>query len=310
MSLLNRPSDGTHSVLIVLYKLLLEEGAMPRDRIIGVCAPPVPPDDEKEKGPGAMVGSTLRTWSDFGLFDDLPGGNITLSKKISRSEHGLDRLPHLARRLVMEERNNPDLWKNEGAKASDFSRAVSWLLAQDVYALALTGWTSAENLLKNQVPVSLRAERDLGLIQNDTRWAGLKAWATWLGFAWRGRNPSDVLTIDPTVAVLDALPGVFGRKRKLAASELIAGLAEALPVLDGGTYRRDVEAKLNSHTGSDAWQPLPGGQVSTSLSRVMLRLMQSGVLAESMDADAKDRIALTGRDRRVIASVTHFTFNS
>jgi hypothetical protein len=301
MSLLNRPSDGTHSVLIVIYKLILEEGAMPRDKIIGLCTPP-------PLSKGTMVGATLNTWIEFGLFEELNGGNVTLGKSISKSDHTLENLPWLARRLVLQEDNNPDLWSNEKAKASDFTRAVAWLLAQDVYTVSLAGWTVAEDLLMKQVPASLRANKEHGLIQNDTRWTGLKAWSVWLGFTWLGRHPKDVLTIDPTQAVADALPTVFGRKQSMPASEVVAALAEALPVLDGGAYRKKVEAKLAEQSGADAWRPPPDEQISTSLSRAFLRLKESGTLVSDLKSDAKDRILLTGREQRIAEQVSHFTF--
>lgn len=303
MSLLNRPSDGIYSVLIVIYKLLLEEGAMPKERIVGLCTPP-PPND------GTMVAVTLNTWLDFGLFDELPGGNISLSKTIPRADHTLANLPRLARRLVLLEENNPDLWGSEKAKAADFTRALCWLLAQDVYKVELLGWQPAQDLLMKQVPASLRPGIDRGLIQNDTRWNGLKAWGVWLGFGWLGKHPKGVFIIDPTSAVQEALPRIFGRKHSMLASEVVAGLAEDLPVLDEGSYRKKVEAKLVEHTGPDAWQSQPDGQISTSLSRALLRLMKAGVLKDELKSDSKDRISLTGREQRTVQQVSHFSFVS
>ena len=300
MSLLNRAGDGIYSALIVIYKLLLEEGAMPRERIIGLCTPP-PPNDRN------MVPATLNTWVDFGLFDVLAGGNISLSRKISRADHAMENLPRLARRLVLLEENNPDLWGSEKAKAGDFTRALCWLLAQDVYEVELLGWQPAQELLMKQVPASLRPGIDRGLIQNDTRWNGLKAWAVWLGFGWLGKHPKRVFMIDPTPAVQDALPAIFGRKHSMLASEVVTGLAKAIPVLDEGSYRKKVEAKLADHSGPDAWRPPPNGQISTSLSRALLRLMKAGALKDELKSDSKDRILLTGRGQRAVQQVSHFS---
>ena len=303
MSLLNRANDGTYSVLIVIYKLLAEEGAMPREKIIGLCTPP-PPND------GGMVAATLNTWIDFGLFDELPGGNISLSKTIPRTDHALANLPRLARRLVLLEENNPDLWSSEKAKAGDFTRALCWLLAQDVYKVELLGWQGAQELLMKQVPAGLQPGRETGLIQNDTRWPGLKAWGVWLGFGWLGKHPKGVFIIDPTPAVHDAMPAIFGRKRSMLASEVVAGLTEAIPVFDEGSYRKKVEAKLADNAAPDAWRPQPDGQISTSLSRAFLRLMKAGVLKEELKDDSKDRILLTGREQRIVQQVSHFSIQS
>lgn len=301
MSLLNRPSDGTHSVLIVIYKLLSSEGAMSRDRIIGLCTPP--PLERKEK-----VGQTLNTWIELGLFEVLSGGKIGISKSIKKANQRLENLPQQARFCVLQNNNNLDLWASEKANASDFTRAVSWLLAQDIYSVVLSGWSSAEKLLLNQIPVDPQRDETSGLIQNDTRWTGLKSWCVWLGFGWLGRHPKGVLMIDPTEAVHDALPRVFGRKETLSASEVVIALSKEVPVLDRGNYRVEVENRMKGQEGPNAWRPPPSNQLSTSLSRALMRLKGSGILIPELKADSKDRVILTGRDQSSIETVSHYTF--
>ena len=114
--------------------------------------------------------------------------------------------------------------------------------------------------------------------------------------------------IDPTLAIQDALPAVFGRKQSMPALEVVESLAEMLPVLDGGKYRKKVEAKLADHSGADAWRPPPDKHLSTSFSRALLRLDEMGTLKFEHKDDAKDRILLTGREQRCVGRVSHFVF--
>ena len=115
--------------------------------------------------------------------------------------------------------------------------------------------------------------------------------------------------IDPTAAVFDALPEIFGRNRTVSAGELLASLADKLPVLDKGRYRLKVEEKLREREGATAWLPSPEGQLTTSLSRALLRLVGNGVLKAEKRADAPDRARLTGRNRAVIAEYSHFSLS-
>ncbi len=311
MAILNRTSDGTHSVLVVIYKLLLQEGAMERERIIQLCAPQGIADPKH-------VRQTLSTWIELGLLEEAQNDRIKLHSNIKKSETLEERLPHLARRIVMLPENNANFWAREKSRSADFSRGITWLLAQDVYTTELIGWSDAEKLLLNQVPHDLMelegtVVKDFGLIQNDTRWPGLKAYAPWLGFAWTARPPRGqygVLMIDPTEAIREVLHDVFGRHKNLTATEFVALLAQRLPVLDGGEYRLQVEEKLRGRTGPDAWKAPPHGQLSTSLSRALLRLRTDGTLKAELRADARDRKLLTGRNGGVIEQISHVSLNT
>ena len=124
MSLLNRPSDGIHSCLVAIFKLLLQEGPLDKDRVIALCAPDglCKPD---------YVRQTLNTWLGLGLFVD-EDDRIAISKEISNKERSVSSLPRLARAIVLKTENNANFWNAESAGSADFTRSVSWLLAQDV----------------------------------------------------------------------------------------------------------------------------------------------------------------------------------
>ncbi len=297
MSLLNRPSDGLHSVLTVLFRLVLVEDSIPRDRLLAFCSP-------KDVIDQKQVRQTLNRWIELGLFHEDANGDIRLHAEVQKHERDPMRLRDLARRLVLREDNNADLWAAEGARAADFTRSISWMLAQDVYSTEFAGWTEAQKLIQRQIP------DEFVLLQNDTRWGGLKAWATFLGFGW---TAAGIFAPDPTDAIRAALPDIFGKKRELEAATCVAALAESLPILDRGRYRVEVEGALRQKTGPYAWRPPSDGQLSTSLSRALLRLNEEGTLTGRLEADfdTKRRIRLTGREGKELSAYTfsHLTFN-
>ena len=124
--------------------------------------------------------------------------------------------------------NNQNFWDSEGTRAADFTRALAFVLAQDIYTADFETHASVQALEQRQI-------RDAGrrMLQNDVRWNGLRFWGDYLGFFWvdHRRWP------DPTAAVREELPAVFGSARELPAVEFLRRLAERLPVLDGGRWR-------------------------------------------------------------------------
>jgi hypothetical protein len=189
--------------------------------------------------------------------------------------------------------NNERFWESENNGSADFTRALCWMLAQDAFEFEAVGH-----------PVVQRGEvaqlRNFAAFTNDTRWSGFKSWAAFLGFGWTGCYPSDVFVIDPTEAVRDALPQVFEGSGELRQSVFFSRLADVLPVVDGGDYRRRVEQKINP----SVWSPPAEDQASTSLSRALTRLHDSGDVILDERADAEKR-SLLGRRRRAVRNVSH-----
>lgn len=294
MSLLNRPSDGMHSVLVVIHNLIIQEGSLPFQQIVELCSP-------EGCGDPAQVRQTLNTWIEFGLFTKSEDQKVSFLKSLSKSDKTRENLRKVARKILFATDNNPNLWAAEGTGSADFTRSVAWLLAQDVYQAELSNWSDAQSLLQKQT------NKSINVIQNDTRWSGLKAWSQFLGFAVSGKFPSGVLIIDPTDAVRDSLPEVFHKRTKMAADDFIAELATIVPVLDSGNFRKDVESKLLEHGG---WTPLDENNLSTSLSRAVLRLIHEGVIAGENLSDAGSRLHLMGRANKVIETFSHLRFTA
>jgi hypothetical protein len=283
MTILNTASDGFFNVLIVLHRALTARGPMDRERLIGLCSPG--PD-----GDAARLGATLLRWTQLGLFKKSEDGKYSLDN----ADKDPERLPSRCRRLLLNETNNQNFWDNEGTLAADFTRALAFVLAQDIYAEEFAVHAKVQALEQRQV-----ADEGRRVLQNDVRWNGLRFWGDFLGFFWVDlrRWP------DPTAAVRDELPVVFGDRTELPAADFVARLSEHLPVLDGGRYRLQVEAALNPAE----WHPPANPKLlSTSLSRALWRLSQpGGPMRLERRADAADNRTLQRSGGREWQTFTH-----
>jgi hypothetical protein len=282
MSLLNLPTDGIYPVLVAIYPLFIfSKKNLTKDQLRNLCAPPAACHQ------GHITG-TLNTWISLGLFEARPDGTISIHPDILGSERKPENLRRVARRLALDPKNNPDLWATEGARAGDFTSALAWFLAQDAWTTAIKGCKEADSILIHQLP-----SKEIRF-QNSTRWNGFNQWSAFLGFSLPPQVSKGV-TPDPTEAIRDALPAVFGKQKTLRAKDFIRQLGEILPVLDGGDYRLQVESVLLSQDGQNSWKALPEGHLSTSLSRALIRLHEDGLLIHSLKADSIHRVKLTGR---------------
>ena len=202
----------------------------------------------------------------------------------------------LLRNIVLNPMNNQELNQDGGQLAADLTLALSWTLAQDIYALPGGTYASIGTLEQSQFGSSMPYA-----FRNDTRWNGFRAWAPLLGFGWTEKKSGGVsLVVDPTAAVRETLPQVFGDVRELPVDNWVRRAGESLPVLDGGAYRKKVEARLDE----SAWRPTRDTEVSVSLSAALVRLEGEGVLGLEERSDAPHR-SLLGRRHRELRQVSH-----
>jgi len=297
MSILNLANDGLHSQVIVLAAVAAKHGPIKRDELISVCA--VPAEDGTEGDIGRLRAALAR-WRDLGLFSDDEDA-ISLRVETRRGftlDELTDRLPAVCRRLVLQEQHCLPLWGDGDnptekgvALASDFARGLAWALAQDIYNLGESA-TEVEALERLQVT------KPRTIFQNTTRWPGLRVWARYLGFATG--NGGDFL-FDPTEAVRGELADIFQGGELMSAEAFLDELNARLPVLDGGVYRKEVEANLRP----DTWRKPDQGHLSMSLSMALRRLELNGTIVLERKADAGHVVSLSGRNYRTWVSFTH-----
>ena len=290
MSILNRPSDGLLSVLLALHRGVLAYGPQSEAALLDLVAPStVVPDGKPD-----MARKSLTRWTQLGFFSS-DDGIVTVSPAIATvAPNDADRLRAVVLRLVLAPENNPAFSlagddDQEGSKASDATRALAWVLAQDPYTFP-SGHKNVEQLQSSQgvEPTPF---------VNDTRWFGFSEWATFLGAAFTSGKFG--LVPNPSFAVRTALDEVFGTVDELAQAEFFTRLADALPVIDGGRYRAVVEAQT-----ARPWRTHRSNEVSPSLSAALLTLEASRVLRLEMRSDATTRVLL-GRAGRELRSISH-----
>ncbi|MEQ1886558.1 MAG: protein DpdG [Bryobacteraceae bacterium] len=291
MSILNRPSDGLLSVLLALHRGVLAYGPKAEGALIDLVAPSsVVPDGKPD-----MARKTLTRWKQLGFFLSDAEGVIALSPAIATiAPNAPDRLRAAVLRLVLAPENNPAFSlpgddDQEGSRASDATRALAWVLAQDPYTFP-SRYREVEQLRSGQgvEPTPF---------VNDTRWGGFSEWAAFLGAAFTGAKVG--LVPNPSFAVRTALDDVFGNVDELAQADFFTRLAEALPVVDGGRYRAVVDAQT-----SRPWRTHRSNEVTPSLSAALLTLEASMVLRLEMRSDAPTRLLL-GRAGRELRSISH-----
>jgi hypothetical protein len=290
MSLLNTQNDGLPNVFIVLCQSLNDvRGGLGEESLIARLEPPGLSKNQ------AKLSTTLRRWTELGVFGEKNGRyTITEEYRPVLMQEEVISIPHIraiARKAVFATGNNQRFWEAEESKAADLTRSLAWLLAQDVYTL---DWKTLPQLESDQL--TLEHAR---FARNDTRLNGLKMWARFLGFLWTdGSAPA----VDPTLAIRDILLDVLPKAEEIAVSKLVELLANSLPVLDTGVYRRDVEAHLDERYYV---QP-PEGTLSKSLSRALYRLRREGAIGFVSKSDAGSGIKLSGPDAaRRTDTVTH-----
>lgn len=294
MSVLNSANDGTPSVFCVLYNLLDQRGPMSRELINKLCAPTSLVDQIKShnKTPEDRINDVLNTGQKIGLFSEL-NEDIEVSSKFKGFSKDINSLRKMFLELFLDDSNNNQLFNPTGQGSSDFTRCVSWFLSQDIWNHRFSEFEDIQTLIIDQ----LAGEHEL-IIQNASHFSFFKRWASFLGLIrlepGGGQNP--LIIPDPTKAIKIFLPDILKKNEQIEAPKLIDKLAEKLPVIDGGNYRKQLEKKLNA--GNSVWIKLPKNQLSQSLSFALVRLMKSGILEAEDKADAEKKVTLTARDNK------------
>jgi hypothetical protein len=281
MTILNQASDGLPNVLVVLYDVLARSTKpVPRDDLLETVAPAGVAHED-----GKLARLTMTRWTELGLFVQGDAGCELATRptgRIGSEAELLLQVRRSARACALDASNNEDFWASEGARAADFTRAMAWVLAQDVYRATYGGLEDDE---KAQM-----VDGTAALMQNDTRRKGLKSWGQFLGFLRPA--PRGQMEIDPTPAVRDVLHDVLPKGDGMPVRGFVEQLAAVLPVLDGGTWRRNVLERIRPNVLME----LSEGQLSTSLSRALLNLMRNEEIVMENRADTGSGILLTGRD--------------
>src|SRR5262249_18608779 len=151
---------------IVVCRALNELGTADLDDLLNLCGPSDLIEDS------TRVRQTINRWTQLGLIvkeDNAYRFAEKLAKRASPTEGAefLNRLRRRCRAVVLDEANNARFWDAEASRSADFTRGVTWLVAQDVYAFPQTGNADLLALESAQI-----AEAGKRIIQNELRWNG------------------------------------------------------------------------------------------------------------------------------------------
>jgi hypothetical protein len=292
MAILNQTNDGMFHVLIILARCLVSTGPIKKEKLLALCAPESLTDQK-------MARQTLRRWTQIGLFseaDDVVRFNDELPIKLTKRSLSNDEIARAVRHLIFRPKNNERFWEAEGNMSADMCRITAWILAQDVHSLRPTNFQAPEELYLSQL------ETGDAIFQNDTRWNGFKSWCRFLGFgATESGKSKGELIIDPTRAIRRIVRDLLPPKDEIPVDEFLQQLADQVPVLDRGVYRVEVESRLRRKK----WKEPGEAEISTSLSRALLRLRSQGILRLEKRSDSDSQVRLIGRGGIAVQSVTH-----
>lgn len=240
-------AEGIHRQLVRARGACLK-----RDALTGLVVP-----QGLSKGPGGakMFADTLRELCSIGAVV-ADGDNLGLPEDMEGArEHGAMR--NIVRERAMKVELDTDLWEKDEAGslvnvgARDLVRALAWFLSLDVR----DGPFDFEKTSPALTELQERHTRERPIF-NVERWRPFVRWARYLGFAqemslYSGSGTSLLVLIpDPARALRAVLPRCVGEEWTPIA-EVMPVLAERLPVLDGGAFRRSIHEKGAPTSESD-----------------------------------------------------------
>jgi hypothetical protein len=231
---------------------------------------------------------------DLGLVSERQD-ELRIDPKVAESELDDERWfrRELRIRVLASPRNKSLLASDDGTR--ELTKALAWFLAQPVDDPPVSynprPKTNSVTQLTNSQFGSDEGARSI--LQNSYRWPPFVRWARYLGFMSFVPIKDGGPCPDPTEAIRDALPEVHvdlgGGEVELP--RLVTALAKAIPVLDGGSYRKLVEQHMDNKPRSAG----DGETLSASLSFALLQLKDGGVLELRRASDSPAMRALSVR---------------
>ena len=242
--------------------------------------------DDTESSPAAMFNSVIGEMQNLGIVTRTEGGLLALTPEAANNQEG-SAIQYLERILV-----DPKLADAHGQRA--IAQAIAWFLTRDPYRPLPWGGGYRGDVTED-------CGEDIASfdLTDEARSQQFVYWAIYLGFAWSLTADRKVtVSPDPTVALARSLPDLMPPDEPIAISELMAHLAERLPVLEGGTAREEVEALL------PADRSRPEGQLSRSTSLAFARLETRGLLSIERLADASAINLDRGVEQQAVSHVS------
>lgn len=290
MAIINNAHPGSQIRLICMIdRVLNRRGNKPilLDELESLLRPEALPQSDI----GAeRLRKNLDFWLEEGLWLKSEAG-ISPHSPLSNERN----LPGRVLRTLMA--NEPKETLLEGMRGQPFLLGITALLAQNKYT-----FVGKSTLTKETVPGAVGLLLKDSINEGERRQINLSNEATtfleyafFLGFV----EPfMEGYLVDPTRAIESVLDSVLDNHSSLTAIDFISRLAEVLPMLDGGSYRQQVEPLITA----DNWIPNEPLHLSASLSQALVRLELAMQLKFEIRADDHQAVLLfmpNGQTRRI-----------
>lgn len=285
MALLNPPELRPSVVLGVVRYLGSQRGQQDqRDRLLITLAP----QTLGGANPQRDVKSNLAVAIELGLIEQ-SADRVKLAEGVLPAvKDGHHAMVRLLRSRVLSDEMNTAPWRSQKG-ARDLTNALSWFLTlspgESPIQMDGGGPRTAQSLqAKDFGPRQGNEETSNWPIGNANRFGAFRRWACSLGFAWV--SPNGELVPDPSAAIRDALPAIFGTRTELTAADFMANLGNCVPVVDQGRYREFVTKNWTRSVADSR-------ETSASLTDALERLTNTGSILLDDRADAA-RVAKAG----------------
>lgn len=282
MSLINSANPGSQiDLMCMVYRVLNRaSGPITEEQLLGLCRPDTLWENEDQK---IRLPRELRFWSseEHQLWEKNSADLYELKIPIDiKTQHSRE-ISCVVRKVLFE--TNMESVFDHDKKWEGVDQLIAMLscvLALPEFS-ALQGRVLNKETLRDALAKFLPAESRL----NDAELPTALEYAHFLGFIEPGEDEGYV--VDPTVAIADALESVLTSGKAMGVKEFVASMAQILPVLDGGTFRLEVESAMCERN----FITPPINQLSCSLSHALYRLRISGLVGIEELAD--DPYAMT-----------------
>lgn len=288
MSIINNAHKGSQfEVLIAIYQTLVgnKGETMSKEELLSWVRPEqlTDKDSARQKADGEIT-----AWVELGLLEETAEGISLHKQAFAESEIPL---ATAARRCLLSQTNNQDL-NTRDQRAADLTVLLCFLLSLDVYRYPQVQSSNLTKIVNNYLD-------DFRINHNETNI--VPSYTHWLGFMTRIGN--NKYAIDPTQAICGELAALNLAGQTLTIDDFIQKLGKVLPVLDGGQYRLQIEQRMEKF----GWHKPKDNEISTSLSRALLRLSDAQEFELLSLGDAKKSVLL-GANNKELMSVSHVKF--
>lgn len=275
MSIINSANPGSQiNLLCIIYRVIYRNNnKLSLDEISNLCRPPnLPTKDDHQK----RFGDNLRFWmhESHQLWRESDESKLVLTLlTVSDTPEAIATATYEV--LFAERFDNIFVPKNHDT--TPLFRSLGVIMASDQYTVA------SERTLDNKAVGDLFGKSLPKFTPNDSEKKYVLAYGHFLGFL--EVVSSGRYIVDPTRAVRRVLVDLFGDDKLLDGTEFLSRLASLVPLLDGGTYRTQVEARMADIEGKRD----SARSVSLALSLALERLRLSAVIeliSKSDDPDA------------------------